>query len=114
MYYENFEKLCQSKAVKPSAVSKETGIATSTLSEWKNGGYTPKPDKLQLIADYFCVSIDYLMNGKELSIEEKYGADYAHLVAQIRDDADLSKALLKYFELPDNKKKHVVELINLL
>lgn len=65
MYYENFEELCKSTNVKPSAVSRATGIHTATLTSWKQGKYTPKQDKLQLIADYFNVSVDYLMTGKE-------------------------------------------------
>ena len=64
MYYENFEELCKRNNVKPSAVSKATGIATSTLTEWKKGRYTPKQEKLQLIADFFGVTVDYLINGK--------------------------------------------------
>lgn len=65
MYYENFEKLCKSNNVNASKVSKATGISTATLTSWKKGIYTPKQDKLQLIADYFNVSVDYLMTGKE-------------------------------------------------
>lgn len=65
MYYENFEKLCDSNKVKPSHVSKATGISTATLTSWKQGKYTPKNDKLQKIADFFGVSIDYLMTGEE-------------------------------------------------
>ena len=113
MYYENFEKLCKEKNVKPATVSKATGVATSTLSNWKKDGYTPKQSTLQPIADYFNVSIDYLMTGKEPETKE-YSSEAAHLVAKIRNDTELSKALLKYFELSDVKKKHVVELINLL
>lgn len=65
MYYENFEELCNRNNVRPSAVSKATGIHTATFTSWKQGKYTPKQDKLQLIADYFNVSVDYLMTGKE-------------------------------------------------
>lgn len=39
-------------------------------------------------------------------------AEYAKLVGKIRNDTELSKALLKYFELSDAKKKHIVDLIN--
>lgn len=71
MYYENFELLCKYKDIKPSQVSNVTGISTATLTSWKQGKYTPKQDKLQLIADFFGVSVDYLMTGKtnEFSIE---------------------------------------------
>ncbi len=69
MYYENFEKLCKENNVKPSNVSKATGISTATLTSWKKGAYTPKQDKLQLIADFFNVSVDFIMNGEDNRIE---------------------------------------------
>ena len=46
-------------------VAKETGVTTATLTSWKQGKYTPKPEKMQKIADYFGVSLEYLMTGKE-------------------------------------------------
>ena len=61
--YEIFEKLCQDRGVTPYRVCKETGLTTATISNWKAGRYTPKADKLQKIADYFDVSLDYLMTG---------------------------------------------------
>lgn len=90
MYYENFEKLCNLKSVKPSTVSKATGISTATLTSWKQGKYTPKQDKLQLIADYFGVTIDYLMTG-----EEKEGGETYYLNDETREIAQA------VFENPD-------------
>ncbi len=63
--YEIFEKLCAEKGVTPYRVCKETGLTTSTISNWKAGRYSPKQDKLQKIADFFNVSIEYLMTGDE-------------------------------------------------
>ena len=63
--YEIFEKLCEAKGLTPYKVSKATGIPTATLSNWKAGRYTPKRDKLQKIADFLGVSLEYLMTGEE-------------------------------------------------
>lgn len=63
--YEIFDKLCQDRGITPYRVCKETGLTTATISNWKAGRYTPKADKLQKIADYFDVSLDYLMTGIE-------------------------------------------------
>ena len=41
-------------------VSKDTGIAASTLSDWKNGRSHPKTAKMKLLADYFGVSLEYM------------------------------------------------------
>lgn len=62
--YEIFSKLLQEKGVSAYKVSKETGIPQATLSDWKRGVSTPKSDKLQKIADYFGVTLDYLMGNE--------------------------------------------------
>ena len=63
--YEIFVKLLEKYGVTAYKVSKATGIAGSTFTDWKNGRSTPKQDKLQKIADFFGVSIEYLMTGKD-------------------------------------------------
>ena len=66
MYYQNFEELCKQRNIKPNKVSKETGVSTATLTSWKQGKYTPKPDKLKLIADFFNVSLEFLMRNEDV------------------------------------------------
>ena len=70
--YSIFEQLLQKYGVSTYKVSKDTGIAQSVFSAWKNGISTPKQDKIQKIADYFNVSVDYIMTGKEKEGGEKY------------------------------------------
>lgn len=67
--YEIFEKLCDKTGVTPYRVCKETGITTATISNWKAGRYVPKADKLQKIAEYFGVSLSFLLTGNE--VDEK-------------------------------------------
>ena len=62
--YEIFEHLLEERGVTAYRVSKETGVTPATLTSWKQGKYTPKPEKLQKIADYFGVSLSYLMTGQ--------------------------------------------------
>lgn len=68
--YEIFEQLLKENGVTAYRVAKETGITTATLTSWKQGKYTPKQEKMQKIADYFGVTIDYLMTGKDDSAKE--------------------------------------------
>lgn len=63
--YEIFEQLLQKYGLSAYKVSKETGITQSTLSDWKRGRSTPKTENMKKIADYFGVTVDYLMTGKE-------------------------------------------------
>ena len=64
--YEIFEELCKKNGVTPYRVCKETGLTTATISNWKAGRYIPKADKMQKIADYFGVSIEFLRTGKDV------------------------------------------------
>lgn len=59
--YSVFVELLQRNGVSTYQVSKATGIAQSVFSSWKNGVSKPKADKMKKIADYFGVSVDYLL-----------------------------------------------------
>ena len=61
--YEIYCKIRDEKGYKDSHVATATGIGKSTFSDWKSGRSKPKNDKLQKIADFFEVSVEYLMNG---------------------------------------------------
>lgn len=95
--YEVFEKLLEKYDVSAYKVAKETGVTTATLTSWKQGKYTPKQDKLQKIADYFGVTVDYLMTGEEIKPERKTG-----LTA--RDEKDIAKDLDNIMEKLTNKE----------
>lgn len=56
--YEVLEKLMKEKGVKASEVAKETGIPSSVFTDWKKGRYTPKADKLYVLAKYFGVPME--------------------------------------------------------
>ena len=65
--YEIYCKLRDERGLKDADVVRQTGITKSTFSDWKSGRSKPKNDKLQKIADFFGVTVDYLMTGKENS-----------------------------------------------
>ena len=103
--YEIFEKLLKKNNVKTSDVSRATKISASTFSDWKNGVSQPKPDKLLLIAEYFNVSVDYLMTGKE----SEFTPEQSKLDLKISKDLVLKEAIKKYHSLSEKKKKYVLE-----
>ena len=63
--YEIFEKLLKQFNVSTYQVSKATGISQSTFSNWKSRRNLISTEKGKLIAEYFGISLDYLMTGKE-------------------------------------------------
>ncbi|MEG0917637.1 MAG: XRE family transcriptional regulator [Myroides sp.] len=69
--YELLEKLLVEKGISAYRLSKDTGIPTSSLTDWKKGRSKPKLDKLQILADYFCVSVSYLSGETTERAEKK-------------------------------------------
>lgn len=61
MDYAAFERLLKLNNTTMYRVSKETGIAASTFTDWKNGRSSPKAEKLVRIAEHFGLSLDELM-----------------------------------------------------
>lgn len=60
MFFDQYKSLCLSIGKKPNTVAKELGIASSSITQWKHGS-TPRAQLLQKIADYFDVSVSYLI-----------------------------------------------------
>lgn len=89
--YEIFEKLCKANGVTAYKVCKATGLTTATISNWKAGRYTPKQEKMQKIADFFNVSLEYLMTGKEKDGDEKYylNEETAAMAQEIYENKEL-------------------------
>ncbi len=91
MVYDKFCDLCSQKGVSPSKAAMDAGFSKSLISKWKSKQeIVPSSEVLQKIADYFGVSVDYLLGKEkqptdgELSDEEKAMLD---LFRQAGDDA---------------------------
>lgn len=68
-------------------------VSRQTLSKWELGESTPDMEKLILLCDYFDVSLDELVLGKEI---EKKIVNQENVIAKILDEKILTD---------DNKKK---------
>jgi len=89
--YEIFEQLLQRYGITAYKVSKETGVTQSTLSDLKRGRSTPKTENMKKLADYFGITVDYLMTGidtpkqKERELTPKDQRDIAKDLDSIMD-----------------------------
>ena len=70
--YEIYRQLCQQKGVSTYQVSKATGINQSTFSSWKRRNNILSGEYAKKIADYFGVTVDYLMTGTPTESEPYY------------------------------------------
>lgn len=58
--YERYLELLEENNCKSADVARETKIHPSTFTDWKKGKSSPKIDKLQKIAEFFNVNIEWL------------------------------------------------------
>ena len=88
---EIFEKLRNNKGVTYKEIALKTGLDASTLSCWVKGKYTPKTDKLQKIADYFEVPLEYLLGESETPTKKGIWLDEetAKIAQEIFENKDL-------------------------
>ena len=64
MFYDRFIYLCKKRGVSPSAVMVAIGLNKSNATFWKKGSM-PKAETVQKLADYFGVSVDYLLGNTD-------------------------------------------------
>lgn len=82
--YNRIKELCKSKGVTVTGTEKELGFARGSLCKVDTN--KPSMEKVQKIANYFNVSVEYLMTGTDGSTKEQ-----PQLSA--RDERDISRRL---------------------
>ena len=87
--YESIKKLCKSKGVTVTGQEKELGFARGSLCKVDTN--KPSMEKVQKLADYFEVSVDYLISGEQKEDEKKYylNDDTAAIAQDIFENKDL-------------------------
>lgn len=81
--YEIILKLCKQRGIAGTALEKELGFGRGSIGKLKNGKTTA--ERLQKIADYFGVTVDYLMTGEEPEQKE--------ITLTAKDERDIEKDL---------------------
>lgn len=61
--YERIESLRKLKNISQGKLEKELGFSNGSISKWKNS--MPTPERLKRLAEYFGVTVDYLMTGED-------------------------------------------------
>ncbi len=109
---ERIKELCIENGTSLNKLEIACGFGKGYISKLDKS--KPNSENLQKIANYFGISVDYLMTGKVPTVEENFGTEYAKLIRKIRNDVNLSNALLKYFTLSEKQKAYIIETINFL
>jgi len=68
-------ELREARGIEQKEFAIDLGISQPTVSAWENGKKTPSANNWNKIADYFGVSVDYVM-GREMNDEEQELIEY--------------------------------------
>lgn len=60
--------LMDERDLNQNAVANIAGVSKGAVSQWFSGGFEPKASSLAKLADYFGVSVEYLMTGEGGSV----------------------------------------------
>ena len=60
-FQQRFEELCYEKGVSHYKVAGDCCFDKSNISRWMSKGFLPEVEILELLCDYFNVSLDYLL-----------------------------------------------------
>lgn len=106
-FYERLNNLIQKNGLSQAKLEKAIGISNGSVSKWKKS--LPSIKTIKKIAEFFNVSDDWLLTGKENE----------YIIEAARTDAELSKmsdklkeCALKMARLPKEKQDLIIYLIN--
>ena len=109
MFWEKYVMLCANKGISPNAVAKELSISSGSVTNWKNGAI-PQNLALKKIAEYFNVTVDYLL-GKTDNPASSDGVSSVtglsdieiRLIRAYRENADMQSAVNKLLGIETEK-----------
>ena len=104
--------LMAAKEISQAELVRRTGIRASSVSDWLSGKYTPKQDKIDLVAAALGVSPAWLMYGKDDTELEPYYLDpeTARLAQAAANDPDMHLLLDAKRDLSPEDMKIIIDL----
>lgn len=100
MFGDIFKELRLEKKLSQDKIAEDLEISQPLIAKWESHQSTPSPEMLDYIADYFNVSVDYLIGRSK----------YRNLEA---NNSELDNVLFsKAKDLTDDEKKTIISVIN--
>ena len=88
------------------------GFPYSTVSEWVNGRKYPRIDRIQIMADYFNISMSDLIEEKMTEEKENDNEIMAEIIVRLRTDEEFRLLVESVYELDSEKIKGVRQMLD--
>ena len=66
MFADKLKELRNKEGISQSALGKALNMSQQGIAKWETGSTSPNPEMLRKIADYFNVSVDYLLGKTDI------------------------------------------------
>lgn len=99
MLSERLQHICEEHNISMNQLERECGLSNGSLKKWKTS--TPSVDKVKAVADYFGVSVDFLLTGREVMLTAADSAllkkwakldDFGKEIAMFVIDGEISRS----------------------
>ena len=100
--YQRIKTLCNRKNIAISKLENELGFGSSSIRKWGNP-VSPSADKIEKVAEYFDVSLDYLVGRTD--IEES--------APKILGDKDIISIQRARQKMPPKDKERMMKMLNI-
>lgn len=92
-FYDIYLRLCNEKGISPTTAALEMGLSKSTPTTWKKRNLTPRGNALNKIANYFGVSVDYLLGHEKCELSKSRNT-FKDRLKLLRQESGLSQQAL--------------------
>ncbi len=104
---QKIKALCEEKDITFAALERRLDFGNGTIRKWDNA--TPSGDKLAKVADYFGVSVDYLLGRDSKSDHTRLKGVYLNFAKHAQDDGidprDIELAIQTIQKLKDRNRQ---------
>ncbi|MCP1311302.1 helix-turn-helix domain-containing protein [Paenibacillus tyrfis] len=104
---ERIEYLIEANNIPKSDFLKEMGISSGNMGDWKSERSTPNIHKLVRVAEYFKVTLDWLVTGKDRHVkEDDLLGEKLQSVGSVQELSEDEKAFIReYIEFTTYRKQ---------
>lgn len=110
MFWHNFSILCAGMGKSPNAVGKELGIPSGSITAWRKGSI-PRGATIKKIADYFGVTVGYLLDGEEKEKPAPTNGDGTSDWTSVLTRDELERISAAMAEMNEEGRERAVEMV---
>ncbi len=112
-------EILKERGITQKQFSKMTGIAESTISDWKRKGFNPSADKIGIICDALDITLDELSGSTKGKLKRAVGTNFSFAISEDEkslieiyreaDDAQRARILTYVRNLAPKNKPDIIE-----